>query len=259
MRRVLARRSFPPSPAAAAVYRKSTSLPWRPSLSVGSSAQFVPSRLSLTHFSHAAWVKGARLFRRLGKDIETGEIFLGIERGHAAKSRCRDRLAINIVGNVARSEHAGHRCLGRAWRGDDVSRRLHVELAFEQLALRLVPDSDEDTVDGERDRLTGKRTLQLGAGDAARIVVAEHAMKLGVPNHVDLLVGEQPLLEDLLGAEHAAAMHEQHLIGDIGEKDRFLDRSVAAADHDHLLAAIEKAVAGGASRDAITPEALLGG
>src|SRR5215471_14148370 len=84
-------------------------------------------------------------------------------------------------------------------------------------------------------------------------------MKLGIPHHVDLLVGKQALLEDLLAAEHAASMHEKHLISNIGEEDRLLDRGVAAADHDHLLAAIEKAVAGGASRDAITPEALLGG
>ena len=66
-------------------------------------------------------------------------------------------------------------------------------------------------------------------------------------------------MQDLLGAQHASPMHEQHLACDIGEVDRLLDRGVAAADHDHLLAAEEEAVAGGASRDAIASEALLGG
>src|SRR4029453_13621035 len=66
------------------------------------------------------------------------------------------------------------------------------------------------------------------------------------------------LLENLLGAEHAAAMHEQHLIGDVGEVDRFFDRSVAATDHDHVLPAKKKATGGRPSRDAVTLEALLG-
>jgi hypothetical protein len=100
--------------------------------------------------------------------------------------------------------------------------------------------------------------LSSAAGHRAWIVVAKHAMELVVPQHVDLLVGEQPLLENLLGAEHAAAMHEQHLIGDVGEVDRFFDRSVAATDHDHVLPAIKEAIAGRASRDAVTLEALLG-
>ena len=54
-------------------------------------------------------------------------------------------------------------------------------------------------------------------------------------------------------------MHEDDLAGDVGEIERLLDGSIAAADHDHFLAAIEEAVAGGAGRDAIAQEALLGG
>jgi len=47
-----------------------------------------------------------------------------------------------------------------------------------------------------------------------------------------------------------AAMHEGHMRREIGEKHRFLDRGVAAADHDDFLAAIEESVAGGAGRHA---------
>ena len=53
-----------------------------------------------------------------------------------------------------------------------------------------------------------------------------------------------------LGAEMVAAMHDRHLRREIGEEQRFLDCGVAAADHDHFLAAIEEAVAGRAGRDA---------
>ena len=54
-------------------------------------------------------------------------------------------------------------------------------------------------------------------------------------------------------------MHQRDLGGEIGEKQRLLDRGIAAADHQHLLAAIEKSIAGGAGGDAIAAEFLLAG
>ena len=43
----------------------------------------------------------------------------------------------------------------------------------------------------------------------------------------------------------------------VGHVERFLDRGVAAADHRHLLAAVEEAVAGRAGRDALALQMLL--
>jgi len=57
-----------------------------------------------------------------------------------------------------------------------------------------------------------------------------------------------------LGAEVIAAMHDGDLRGKVGQKQRFLDRGVAAADHHDFLAAIEKSVAGRAGGDAETLE-----
>ena len=87
----------------------------------------------------------------------------------------------------------------------------------------------------------------------------EHLMQLGIPHHLDLRIGEQTLLQDLLGAERSSPVHQRDVARDIGKIDRLFDRGVAAADHDHLLAAEEEAVAGGASRYAVTLEALFGG
>src|SRR3954469_10067408 len=42
---------------------------------------------------------------------------------------------------------------------------------------------------------------------------------------------EQPVLEDPLGPESVAAVHERHMTGDIRQVERFLDRRVATADH----------------------------
>ena len=74
---------------------------------------------------------------------------------------------------------------------------------------------------------------------------------------LDLVVGEQAVLQDLLGAEVVAAVDDGHLRGEMGEEERFLDRGVAAADHHHLAVLVEEAVAGGAGRDAEAAELLL--
>ena len=44
---------------------------------------------------------------------------------------------------------------------------------------------------------------------------------------------EQAVLQDALGAQPVAAMHQRDVVGMVGEVERFLDRGVAAADHRH--------------------------
>ena len=96
-------------------------------------------------------------------------------------------------------------------------------------------------------------------GDLAGIFGAADFVDRAVPDHLDLGVLEQAVLQDALGAEMVAAMHDGHLRGEIGEKQRFLDRGVAAADHHDFLAAIEKSVAGRAGRHAKALEFLFRG
>ena len=67
----------------------------------------------------------------------------------------------------------------------------------------------------------------------------------------------QPLLEYALGAEAVAPVHDRHLGGEIGEKQRLLDCGIAAADHQHLFAPIEEAVAGGAGGNAVAAKLLF--
>src|SRR6516165_774888 len=86
---------------------------------------------------------------------------------------------------------------------------------------------------------------------------AAHVVEDGVPEHRDFRILIKPLLQYALGAQVVAAMHESHLGGKIGEKQRLLDRGIAAADHQNMLAAIEKAVASGAGGNTITAKLLL--
>ena len=76
-----------------------------------------------------------------------------------------------------------------------------------------------------------------------------------MPHRHDLLVLEQAVLQDLFGAQLVAAVKQGHLAGEVGQEQRLFHGGIAAADHHDLLAAVEEAVAGGASRDA---EALVG-
>src|SRR3546814_14558135 len=78
-----------------------------------------------------------------------------------------------------------------------------------------------------------------------------------VPQCLDLRIGEQAVLENLFGTQRIAAVDQRHVVAVVGEVERFLDRGVAAADHDDLLAPLEKSVAGRTGRHALAAQFLL--
>src|SRR5208282_6231206 len=98
------------------------------------------------------WVTAARLPRiapgrktsgsRNGSGFFSGEETLGFDGGHAAGACRRDRLAIVMVLDVAGGKHTGDARL-RAVVRKDVAIFVHLELALENLAIRVVADGDE--------------------------------------------------------------------------------------------------------------------
>src|SRR6516165_10298082 len=186
-------------------------------------------------------------------DLMGGEKALRLQRRHAPRSSRGHRLAIYVVGDIAGSEHAGHRGGGRG-RGLDVAGRFHLDLAGEQFGGRRVADGDEHAVGGNGGTRPGLDVAQLDLCDLARLLGAADLGHLVVPYHFDLGMLEQALLQDALGAERVAAMDHGHLVGEIGEEQRLLDGGVAAADHHDFLALVEKPVAGGAGRNAVAAE-----
>ena len=80
-----------------------------------------------------------------------------------------------------------------------------------------------------------------------------------VPDDVDLRIAEQPVLQNLLGAQLVAPVHERDPARVVGQIDRLLDRGVAAADDDHLLVAEKEPVAGRAGRHAKPAKRRLAG
>ena len=61
----------------------------------------------------------------------------------------------------------------------------------------------------------------------------------------------------LRGAELVAPVDEDDLVGELRQEGRLLHRGVAAADHDHALAAEERGVADGAVADAAALQRAL--
>ena len=96
----------------------------------------------------------------------------------------------------------------------------------------------------------GLEVAEAHAIDGQGPLAAADLLDSAVPDDGNTLVLEQAVLQDALGPEGVAAVHDRHLGGDVGEVEGLLDGGVAAADHHHLLAAEEEAVAGGAGRDA---------
>src|SRR3989338_1139545 len=82
---------------------------------------------------------------------------LGVNGGAAAGPGGGDRLAVDVVVDVAGGEHPFDAC-PRAVLHDDVALRVELELAAENLGVGLVPDADEDAVNLARseERRVGK-------------------------------------------------------------------------------------------------------
>src|SRR6185369_8991450 len=70
------------------------------------------------------------------------DVVFGVERGHAAGAGGGDRLAVDVILDVAAGEDA--RDVGlRAVVRDDVTVAIELELTLEQRRVRRVPDGDE--------------------------------------------------------------------------------------------------------------------
>ena len=129
------------------------------------------------------------------------EIFLGVERGHAAGAGGGDRLAVDFVHHVAAGEHALDAGPRRARLDPDIAVAIEVELALEQLGRRLVADGDERAFDLDPADLARALVADVEADQRLGLAAADELDDFAVPDDLDVGIGEQPVLQDLLGAE----------------------------------------------------------
>ena len=71
-------------------------------------------------------------------------------------------------------------------------------------------DGDEDAMHGPFLGRAGLHVAQLHMGDAGRLFVAADLVEHAVPHDLDLRVAEQTLLQDALGTEMIAPVHDGH-------------------------------------------------
>jgi hypothetical protein len=118
--------------------------------------------------------------------------------------------------------------------------------------------ADRDEQPGRRE-LAGRTVDGVAQGDALERLGAVDRGHLGVPDDLQLGVGESTLLHDLGGTQLVAAVDQRHLGAEPGEERRLLDRRVATAHHGDVLVAEEEAVTGGTPGDAAARELQLVG
>ncbi len=139
----------------------------------------------------------------------------------------------------------------------DVTGGFQFQLPGDEFGRRRMADGDENAVGSVFGHSAALEIFQAYMSDLCGILGAADFIDLAVPDHLDLGMLEQPVLQDAFGAQAVAAMHQRHRGREVGEEQRFLDGGVTAADHEDILVAIEEAVAGGAGGDAEALEFLF--
>ena len=91
------------------------------------------------------------------------------------------------------------------------------------------------------------------------LAIAEHLGAQCVDHDGHVRHAAELALQYVIGTQHRIELHEGHVSDDAGQVDRRLDAGVAAADHSHPLALVERAIAVRAVGDALVPVLLLAG
>ncbi len=120
----------------------------------------------------------------------------------------------------------------------------------------MVPDGQEEARDVDA-RLRAVGAAQQGARHAA--LVAQHLYGVVLEHHLDVGGVEHALLHRLRGAQEGLAHDQVDLAAERCQVGGLLARRVAAADHGHVLLAVEEAVARGAGAHALTAVLHFGG
>lgn len=143
--------------------------------------------------------------------LELGEVALGIEGGHAARTGRGDSLTVALVLDIARSKDTLDVGLSRAGDGLDVALRVEVKLALDERGSGVVADGVEETVRVNLALLAGLGILRGDSGQER--AVTDGLGRGSVEVHGDLGVLEQARGHDLGGTEDITAHKHVHVRG----------------------------------------------
>ena len=142
---------------------------------------------------------------------------------------------------------------------NQVTRVVHIQLAFEQRRIRLMADGDKHAVHRNFRQLA---VIRAQAHARHTRIVAQNFINLRIGFQHDFAFFHalhQFFHHDFFRTERVAAVNQCNRFGDIGQIQRFFYRRIAAAHHGHILPLIEKAVASRARRHAASRKLLFAG
>src|SRR5580704_6667495 len=118
-----------------------------------------------------------------------------------------------------------------------------------------MPDGDKHSTHRQIRVLTGDTIVQMDSLDFA---VASDVSNGGIPNEMDLVIFESPVLHDLGSPQFFTTMDDGHGVAELGQEDGFLQGRVSSTDHGDVLVPKEESITGGAGRHAMAQQALFG-
>ena len=122
-------------------------------------------------------------------------------------------------------------------------------------------DGLEETIHIDGALLLGVAVVEHGSFQLLHeaLLLAEEFLGLVFPQHLDVGRVQNAVLHGLGGTKHVTADDEIDLVAELGQIGGIFAGRVAAANHRHVLAFVEEAVASGASGNAAALEFFLGG
>src|SRR5688572_19521997 len=129
----------------------------------------------------------------------------GFDGRHAAGTGRRDGLAKDRILNVATSEDTGNIRPGRTGLRSDITQIVQIDLPPENLGVRVMPNSDKQTVDGQV-RLLFALSIQKPQPGNSALGRPDDLLNGRVPVELNLRVTHRPILHDLGSAQGVAAV-----------------------------------------------------
>src|SRR5439155_7620253 len=186
--------------------------------------------------------------------LEVFDIALGVQHGRGRVTDRRRDLTRELRARIASRVDAGDR-RAHVLIGDEIAVLVVLDVVGEQRpSQRLEADEHEHAL--HRHFVDAAAAIELHPFDLA---VAADLRDMSGDEPLDLLHAEETLLQDGLGPELFAPVHQVELLGESRQEEAFLEGGVAAADDREVGALKEGAVANGTVRDALAVQLLLAG
>src|ERR1041384_4714065 len=155
----------------------------------------------------------------------------GIDGRHATRTRSRNGLPVNRILHVATRKHSRNVCRRRMSGSLQIPNLVHVQLAFEQLSVRLVTNRNEHTLT-MKNLLFARLQISQTNTRNTMYLRSQNLLHTRIPDKLDLLVLERLILHDLRRAQLIATMNDVNLRGITRQKRGLFHRSVAATNHE---------------------------